>query len=113
MKCQCLDKTIVHNNKLMNSHLHKILKRIENVRIIIIIIILSTFFLYLKALKRKLQTRRSLKQLVDVGIMPPPKAPLPFYEQRKQLQMRKVRFSNKKSFFKKYKFLLLLDTRYA
>lgn len=42
------------------------------------------------ALKRKLQTRRSLKQLVDVGIMPPPKAPLPFYEQRKQLQMRKV-----------------------
>ncbi|CAF4875400.1 unnamed protein product, partial [Rotaria magnacalcarata] len=26
----------------------------------------------------------------DVGIMPPPKAPLPFYEQRKQLQMRKT-----------------------
>ncbi|CAF3576060.1 unnamed protein product [Adineta steineri] len=43
-----------------------------------------------ESLKRKLQTRRSLKQLVDVGIMPPPKAPLPFYEQRKQLQMRKT-----------------------
>jgi hypothetical protein len=46
------------------------------------------------ALKRKLQARRSLKQLVDVGIMPPPKAPLPFYEQRKQLQMRKVKERN-------------------
>ncbi|CAF1011438.1 unnamed protein product [Rotaria sp. Silwood1] len=43
-----------------------------------------------ESLKRKLQTRRSLKQLVDVGILPPPKAPLPFYEQRKQLQMRKT-----------------------
>ncbi|CAF3379246.1 unnamed protein product [Rotaria socialis] len=43
-----------------------------------------------ESLKRKLQARRSMKQLVDVGIMPPPKAPLPFYEQRKQLQMRKT-----------------------
>ncbi|CAF1286946.1 unnamed protein product [Adineta ricciae] len=43
-----------------------------------------------ESLKRKLQTRRSLKQLVDVGIMPPPKAPLPYFEQRKQLQMRKT-----------------------
>ena len=51
---------------------------------------------FLIALKRKLQARRSLKQLVDVGIMPPPKAPLPFYEQRKQLQMRKVIIIKKK-----------------
>ncbi len=47
-------------------------------------------FFFSIALKRKLQARRSLKQLVDVGIMPPPKTPLPFYEQRKQLQMKKV-----------------------
>ena len=52
----------------------------------------SLVFIYLRiALKRKLQTRRSLKQLVDVGIMPSRKAPLPYYEQCKQLQMRKVR----------------------
>ncbi|CAF0751956.1 unnamed protein product [Didymodactylos carnosus] len=43
-----------------------------------------------ESLKRKLQQRRSMKQLADIGIMPPPKAPPPFYEQRKKLQMRKT-----------------------
>lgn len=65
----------------------------------------NSFFFFLRrnefscvfeALKRKLQTRRSYQELVNVGIMPPQKAPLPFYEQRKQLQMRKVK-SNEKS----------------
>jgi hypothetical protein len=71
----------------------------------------NNFFFFRIALKRKLQARRSLKQLVDVGIMPPPKAPLPFYEQRKQLQMRKVILN----FFFSYNlffYFLLLDTRY-
>ncbi|CAF3183819.1 unnamed protein product [Rotaria sp. Silwood2] len=44
-----------------------------------------------ESLQRKLQTRRSLQQLVDVGIMPTPKVSLPFYQQRKQLQMRKTK----------------------
>ncbi|CAF1102412.1 unnamed protein product [Rotaria sp. Silwood1] len=44
-----------------------------------------------ESLKRKLQTRRSLQQLVDVGILPTPKVSLPFYQQRKQLQMRKTK----------------------
>ena len=62
------------------------------------------------ALKRKLQVRRSLKQLVDVGIMPPPKAPLPFYEQRKQLQMRKVIIEIQFEDF--FSYLFHLDTGY-
>jgi len=65
--------------------------------------------LFLIALKRKLQARRSLKQLVDVGIMPSLKAPLPFYEQRKQLQMRKVIITTTE---RKYFISLFLDTRY-
>jgi len=56
--------------------------------------------LFLIALKRKLQARRSLKQLVDVGIMPSLKAPLPFYEQRKQLQMRKVIITTERKYFR-------------
>jgi hypothetical protein len=64
--------------------------------------------LFLIALKRKLQARRSLKQLVDVGIMPSLKAPLPFYEQRKQLQMRKVIITIERKYF----ISLFLDTRY-
>ncbi|CAF3696514.1 unnamed protein product [Rotaria socialis] len=41
-------------------------------------------------LKRKLQTRRSFQQLVDVGIMPATNVSLAFYQKRKQLQMRKT-----------------------
>ncbi len=63
-----------------------------------IFFLLNYFFVSI-VLKRKLQTRRSLQQLVDVGIMPSSKTSLPFYEQRKQLQMRKVFHSKTKTSF--------------
>ncbi len=63
-----------------------------------IFFLLNYFFVSI-VLKRKLQTRRSLQQLVDVGIMPSSKTSLPFYEQRKQLQMRKVFYWKKQTSF--------------
>jgi len=66
------------------------------------------------ALKRKLQTRRSRKELVDAGIMPSSKASLPFFEQRKQLDMRKVGSFLFFIFFKKTQTnFLFSETRYV
>jgi hypothetical protein len=49
-------------------------------------------FLLNIVLKGKLQIRRSLEQLVNVGIIPSSKSSLSSYDQHKKLQMRKVFF---------------------
>ncbi|XP_053387965.1 myocardin-related transcription factor B-like isoform X2 [Mercenaria mercenaria] len=43
-----------------------------------------------ESLKRKLMMRRSLNELVDQGIYPPPKTPPAFMEQRKSLERAKI-----------------------
>ncbi|KAL4239250.1 kinase mkl2 MAPK-like protein [Mactra antiquata] len=43
-----------------------------------------------ESLKRKLLMRRSLNELVDQGIIPSPKTPLAFMEQRKSLERAKI-----------------------
>lgn len=43
-----------------------------------------------ESLKRKLMMRRSLNELVDQGIYPPPKTPAAFMEQRKSLERAKT-----------------------
>ncbi|CAF1452080.1 unnamed protein product [Rotaria sordida] len=61
-----------------------------------------------ESLKRKLQTRRSLQQLVDIGIIPTSKVSIPFYQQHKQLQMRKIKdILKKKILFRPNRQLLI------